>query len=376
MIEPAREYVCNLAGLELKVRGLAWQQQDVGVGACATIALWSMLHSSAFDDRHVVPTTAEVTLAAHGSGASVYRAFPSAGLHPHQLMVVLREKGFAPLVVAGDIKGVGFTNAHFASSLAALIRSGYPVLIAADGFEEADALTLEARGEHAVCAVGFRQAGSPAVPDPHEHLDDARTEYLYIHDDNLGPSVRFSIEPADNGVVYLRASTPKPLRPGTLPDSTAGYLVLKPTLLLAAAHEEVRVSPEILRRHGLKLAAAITDVTTGSLPFVMSDRILGRARYVRDELARVLAHRGHLLGRVRMDVWEKAPRMSPHVGLLRFGTAGTPLLDVLVDTSDSEVNMRAFCHVVYDGNLAATLASIDSDLTAEGMSIGAQISAF
>ena len=35
---------------------LAWQQQDRGVSACATIAIWTMLHSSAFHERHVEGT--------------------------------------------------------------------------------------------------------------------------------------------------------------------------------------------------------------------------------------------------------------------------------------------------------------------------------
>jgi hypothetical protein len=39
VVEPSRWYSCHVAGLELRVRGLAWQQQDAGVGACATVAL-------------------------------------------------------------------------------------------------------------------------------------------------------------------------------------------------------------------------------------------------------------------------------------------------------------------------------------------------
>jgi len=35
----SRMYDCNIGGLKLLVKGLAWQQQDTGVGACATVAL-------------------------------------------------------------------------------------------------------------------------------------------------------------------------------------------------------------------------------------------------------------------------------------------------------------------------------------------------
>lgn len=131
VVEPFRRYQANVAGLEFEVDGIAWQQQDAAVGACATIALWSMLHSSAFDDRHVVPTTADVTRTAHGAGLSAQRAFPSRGLNFGQLVATIRDSGFAPLVVPGDLGGDRFTREHFNASLAAFVRSGYPVVIAA-----------------------------------------------------------------------------------------------------------------------------------------------------------------------------------------------------------------------------------------------------
>ena len=38
----SRKNFVHIAGVELYVEGLAWQQQDSGVGACATVSLWSM----------------------------------------------------------------------------------------------------------------------------------------------------------------------------------------------------------------------------------------------------------------------------------------------------------------------------------------------
>ena len=46
VLSSSRKYFVHIAGVELHVEGLAWQQQDTGVAACATISLWSMLHSS------------------------------------------------------------------------------------------------------------------------------------------------------------------------------------------------------------------------------------------------------------------------------------------------------------------------------------------
>jgi len=39
-----RVYTAHLLGVELSVRGLAFQQQEIGVIACATTAVWSALH--------------------------------------------------------------------------------------------------------------------------------------------------------------------------------------------------------------------------------------------------------------------------------------------------------------------------------------------
>lgn len=125
---PSRDYECHVAGLTFRVNGLAWQQQDQGVGACATIALWTMLHSQAFDDRHIVPTTAEVTQIAQRTGAAILRGLPSKGLSLGQLAQAVRDSGFTPQVIPGEAKGF-FTKEHFNSSVASFIRSGYPILV-------------------------------------------------------------------------------------------------------------------------------------------------------------------------------------------------------------------------------------------------------
>ena len=59
-----REYIAHLAGFELRVRGLAFQQQDQGVSACATTALWSAIHGVAPKEGLSIPTPADITEAA------------------------------------------------------------------------------------------------------------------------------------------------------------------------------------------------------------------------------------------------------------------------------------------------------------------------
>jgi hypothetical protein len=372
VVEPFRWYTCNVAGLELRVHGIAWQQQDVGVGACATVALWSMLHSSAFDDRHVVPTTAELTRIANGPGLSTFRAFPSVGLNFGQLIATLRDTGFAPLVVAGDIRGDRFGREHFTASLAAFIRSGYPVLIAgrlmkprADGsYDELDG--------HAVCAVGFRQAASHSPAPGALVFEDTDTRYVYVHDDNLGPAARFRVDVDASGSVLLRPDTPRARHALSLPDPTADYPSLRPSALLAAAHEDVRLSPGILHARALELGSILITATGGKLGMSVSSRITRLPRYVR-ELGAGLGLERDILARTRLALWERVPPMSQHIGVVRFGFGAQPLMDVLFDTTDSVPNLRAYCYVAYDPAMPPLVRHVTSVMP---LDLGVAISAF
>jgi hypothetical protein len=130
---PSRRYSTHILGMELRVDGLAWQQQDQGVGGCATIALWSMLHSSGFDEHHAIPTTVSITQRAHRTASLGSRVFPSPGLTLFQISEAIKESGLEPLPIEGDLNGpIGkrpFSRDVFAVHVSALIRSGFPVLI-------------------------------------------------------------------------------------------------------------------------------------------------------------------------------------------------------------------------------------------------------
>ncbi len=371
VVTPSRTYRCHVAGIKLNVEGLAWQQQDSGVGACATVALWSMLHSSAFDDRHVVPTTAEVTQTAHRAGLSAHRVFPSPGLSFGQLVATVRDSGFAPLVVAGDTHAKNrFSREHFCSALASLIRSGFPVLLAGELTEPSGAPV----GLHAVCAVGFRQAHSNNPAPGQLELEDARTEFVYLHDDNLGPAARFRVEAeANSGHVLLRAEPPQVRHSLQLPDPTASYPTFVPTAMLAAAHDDVRVSPDRLHKLALQTGTMLIAATGDTVGLSATSRVLRLAHYVTEELALVLRGQPDVLGRARLALWEKVSPMSLHVGIVRFGFGSVPLLDVLYDTTDSEPNLRAFCNIAYHQAMADLVDHL-AQLTS--IALGVRVDAF
>jgi len=156
VVSPSRPYFAHVAGLPLAVEGLAWQQQDTGVSACATVAIWTMLHSRAFYEQHAVPTTVASTEAALRASSGGQRAFPSPGLTRQQVMQAIKELGYQPVAMEGDVPRTGdiplFSRERFCGTLAAAIESGFPVLLCG---------TIEGTG-HAACAVGFRTRRHPA----------------------------------------------------------------------------------------------------------------------------------------------------------------------------------------------------------------------
>ncbi len=316
---PSRIYSVHIAGIELIVEGLAWQQQDTGVAACATVSLWSMLHSSAFDDHHAIPTTAEITRAAHSSHSFGSRVFPSQGLNSYQICDAIKEQELAPLVTVGDVVDgediYGFSKERFSSTCASYIRSGYPVLLIGHF------LSVDDSG-HAICVVGFRSSAPKIAETQLPDLAESDIEHIYIHDDNLGPNVRFIIdtfsivtsaalnsaeieeakiaeeveveevkegadetkqveedgsiesagEPDDdqettekldarNAVEIVVLSTSEPISKNgdsNQPSPTWDYGQFVPTQLIVAAHNNIRTSPDTLHEAGLIKAAVIS----------------------------------------------------------------------------------------------------------------------
>lgn len=359
----SRMYFAHVAGIELPVYGLAWQQQDSGVGACATICLWSMFHSSAFDDHHAIPTTAQITMAAHKTASLGSRIFPSSGLQIYQLAEAIKEQGLAPVVIDGDNVSSGrkgFSRERFASSCASLLRSGYPVIIIGD---------FGGTCLHALCATGFREA-IPVPLQPNEvKLADSEINYLYIHDDNIGPNVRYKIDTDHTGHVCLELSPPPTNNSKEEQDFAAKFPRIFPSQLVVAVHEDLRTSPDVLHEEGIKKAYEILKRlnlllgTSGISPIglTLSTRFMKLASYMGDELSRTLDGTPNILGRTRLALCENVPPMSLHVGLIRIALGNaTPLIDIIHDTTDSNRNHPVFAKIIYHSTIDLALKTMPS----------------
>lgn len=172
----------HLGNLQLWVDGLAFQQQDLAVGACATAAVWTALSRVARHERMRAPTPAEVSEAAARNVVPLGRTLPAvAGLTPTQMCEAIRATGFAP-----EAFNAGPKPEAFVVALHTYLLSGIPVV-----------LILRREGEaHAVTAAGFLCEGAP---DPSLHssvqLRSASIKKLYVHDDRLGPYARAHLVP-------------------------------------------------------------------------------------------------------------------------------------------------------------------------------------
>jgi hypothetical protein len=172
----------HLANLNLRVEGLAFQQQDIAVGACATAALWSALSRVARHEGMRAPTPAEVSEAAARHILPNGRSIPaSGGLTMEQLSDAIRACGFAPEAFRATPM-----PEFFAIALHAYLLSGIPVVLA---------LRQPGVG-HAVTAVGFQLSNTI---NPHLQssvpVRSARLHKIYVHDDRLGPYAKSFISP-------------------------------------------------------------------------------------------------------------------------------------------------------------------------------------
>lgn len=177
----------HLAGFDLRVEGLPFQQQDQGVGACATTALWSMLAATFRHNGQRPPPPAQIT-----SAALVHshrnRRFPAVdGLTGEQMVAAIDHFGFTPGHFTADDG-----DELFLLGLLCYLRSGFPVLLhVADN---------DAEFGHAICAVGYSLATDEEDESiwewPHgatmsvAGLRFRSVRRVYVHEDRLGPYAR------------------------------------------------------------------------------------------------------------------------------------------------------------------------------------------
>lgn len=190
----------HFLGLPLKVKTVAFQEQDNVISACATSALWSAFHAIRNLNIEQVPSPFKIT----DTARKLYRDDSGInglekGLYPSQMSAAINEEGFEPIL----------TSFSSTSELKALVRAylnvGLPVILGMTLAHENEIHWREVKGqnpivgEHAVTVVGYKLLGTPIKPFklnqradgeaaiPSLYMLSSTIEKFYVHDDQVGP---------------------------------------------------------------------------------------------------------------------------------------------------------------------------------------------
>lgn len=305
-------YSVHFLGFELTVDGLAFQQQDQAVGACATVAIWTALQRQSRRDGARAPTPSEITEAAVRHFLPAGRPFPSPGLTIEQICEALRSFDFPPVVF--DIEGCLGSGIDdypdlFKFRMGVYLRSGMPVILA-----------LRGRGVgHAVTAVGYSPApGSSEALGVYPHsirLENADFDSLYVSDDRLGPNVPAKVVKLDDYKLALRFAWPD----GAVEEMTIDLAVVP-------LYPKVRTS-----------AYDLFETATELLPLI---NVLAAEQPVGVEM--FFARSGTYLASLyrkpvkpsRLERFQRRVALSRYVGVMRWKAGGELLADTIWDTTD------------------------------------------
>lgn len=175
-----KTYRPNVFGMTLEIQGLAFQQQDSVLAACATVALWSCYHKTAELFGTPCPRPAAITSVANQVVGSA-RPFPSGGLRIEQICNSIRKLDLEPEVFHVT------QHVRLVSLLYSYMKMGIPVLLVVD---------VQGVGLHALTLVGYSLTQKSMPPDQGSlHLLGTKIDKFYAHDDQNGPYSRLFVKP-------------------------------------------------------------------------------------------------------------------------------------------------------------------------------------
>ena len=348
--DATRDYDLQLAGFKLRVHGLAFQQQDQGVSACATTAVWSAMHAVAHRERLALPTPADITQAASRFLAGG-RSLPSEGLSVFQICEAIRAHGLAPVMVGESQLETHRAHVH------AYLRSGFAPVLAIR--------MLNGNVGHAICAVGMKLDAPDIQTDPNLKFKDKSTELkaLYVHDDRLGPYAVAELYPYS---VKRAADEPAvPPRMGIqvrwpIPGEDAVWEYAVVTALIVPVPVKIRLGVNRLREVGLAAADAL-----GHLLPEKFGTVLFSCRYATGTDYRRSTFEFGLSDEAIQVLQNKLP-LSRYIGLLEISTDKGPFMDVLVDATEMHANPSVLACVLRLSLEDAVLEDVRALATALG----------
>ncbi len=316
----ACDYSSHVLGIPLRIKGLAFQQQDVGVSACATTALWSALQRTRALEEAGAATPAQITIRASQHALPFGRSMPSEGLSIDQMCQAVHSFGFAPNLFRTD----RFEVAR--SLLYSAVMSGIsPVLILE---------SIDRNAAHAVAVAGMK-IQTKITPSTDLLADGARKMAgLYIHDDRIGPYLRAQIKKGGPG------SRTAPFINIPLREDPAGE-TWRLTHALIPMHAKIRLSFGELQRVSLRIvdyANAFRETLLSRRPAATTwDSWISKSHEYVESL---------IVGspKAPATVVEKLTESVPlprYVAVIRVKAHDLDPIDVLLDTTSTERNLEA-----------------------------------
>jgi hypothetical protein len=234
-----RKYPVNLFGIPLSVDGLAFQEQDTVLAACATVALWSCFQKTAALFGTRTPTPAAITNVA-GQALHLGRPIPSHGLISFEVCRAIRHYELEPELI--DLRDRRFRSVPFISLLYGYLRMGLPVILGVE---------IEKVGRHAIALTGYsfsreRQHTAETIElaegrgSQHVPLSGLHISAFFGHDDQIGPFSRLKVVTPKSGsegeprTIYLESSWIDP--------DTKRILKLSPMQVIIPVYHKIRLT--------------------------------------------------------------------------------------------------------------------------------------
>ncbi len=316
-----RPYRVHLAGMQLGVDGLAYQQQDGGAAVCASTSLWSALQRVAYVAGHRTPTPSQITEAAQ----SPYPA--SHGLDMVQMANALSTLGY----IADEFPARD--PALFRAQVVSCLDSQLPVVLLLERETSAHAVTLTGYSDAAASAVTI------SAKQPVLHMKGATASVLYVHDDNLGSHAHYElfdhVVAGNTSIALRRGRTVGGNRPWWTADEwlVVGALVPKPSKL--------RLPLEGLFSMMLRLRSAIEHVVLPGIALTYAPHFCAGIDYVKKAIAMPLSAS-------QRAPFFRALSLPRHIGVVGAFLMDQHVIDCVVDASS----------IIHGGSAQALLAFV------------------
>jgi hypothetical protein len=318
--------------------GLAFQQQDLGVSACATTALWSSLQTLRDPNEIGGVVPAQITKLASQYALPFGRPMPSEGLSVDQMCMAVQSLGLAPNLLKTDEYATG---------------RGLLYSVTCSGF--ASVLILEQpEGAHAVAVAGMKLRSSRPwdsfIGDASAFIDDQGSDLLavYVHDDRYGPYLRADLRKQGNNLFLQIDAT----RDGKHVE------LWKLTHILVPSHAKIRLSLSTLRIIALRLCAAINRLRAAKSGVVAAAEagsaitkpeftVVFEATVERNyEYTEKLMSNTEGLAKEELEKFLATVILSRYVGVISLQAEYLGQVDVLVDTTSTQSNLHFLAVVI------------------------------